>query len=125
MKKEAERGTPIKLHSVQEKVAKATKVSLRSFGRIKAELDNIKSGMADTFVTPHKERPRRVRKSSMDGFNENVIRPTVHDFYKTEKQRPTLKKILAKVKTCINFDGSVFTLRKVLKKLGFTWGNKL
>lgn len=121
MLREARTGAPIKLKSVQERVVEATGLSLSSVRRIKNELEDIESGNSVSFSTPHKDRPRKSRKAALDRFNEEVVRRTVNDFYLVEKERPTLKKIHSKLKSSINFDGSITTLRKILKTLGFKW----
>ena len=121
MRREVEEGAPIKFKAVQERVAEATGVSLSSVRRIKSELDALQSGESVSFTTPHKERPRRSPKATLDNFNEAVVRRAVNDFYIVEKQRPTLKKIHRELKSLINFDGSISTLSKILKTLGFKW----
>ena len=121
MRKEAVQGAPIKLKKVLERVSEATGVSLSSVRRIKSELQSIESGESVSFTTPHKERPRISRKATLDSFNEAVVRRTVNDFYITDKERPTLKKVHASLTKSISFDGSLNTLRKILLTLGFKW----
>jgi hypothetical protein len=50
------------------------------------------------FSTPRKLRPKKCTKSVLDDFDEAVLRRIVHNFYLTEKERPTLKAIHAKIR---------------------------
>ena len=49
------------------------------------------------FQLRDKLRPKVCTKSILDNFDEAVLRRTVHNFYPTEKQRPTLKAITSKM----------------------------
>jgi transposase len=121
MKREADAGVLTNLKKTQRRVAEATGVSERSVRRIVKEIKTIESGASTSFATPHKERLVSSPKSMLDNFNECVIRRTVNEFYITDKQRPTLKKIHAKLVQSTGFTGSLSTLRKVLMRLGFRW----
>ncbi|PNF36766.1 hypothetical protein B7P43_G11155, partial [Cryptotermes secundus] len=72
--------------------SKATGVSESSVRRIIRETKNTESGASTSFSTPHKERPRKSPPSTLDDFDESVVRRTTNDFYIVEKRRPTLKK---------------------------------
>jgi hypothetical protein len=61
------------------------------------EMKTTESSASTWFATPRKERLVSSPKSTLGNFNECVIRRTVNDFYITNKQRPTLKKIHAKM----------------------------
>lgn len=121
MKREAEAGSAINLKKIGERVAEATGVSESSVRRIIRETKKIDSGASTSFSTPGKQRTKPCTKSGLDGFNEEVVRRTVHNFYITNKERPTVNKVLCKLKDSINFQGSASTLRKILLKLGFRW----
>ncbi|KAF2885507.1 hypothetical protein ILUMI_20657 [Ignelater luminosus] len=80
------------------------------------------SGTSSGFFTPRKNRPKASPKSTLPKGEEEAIRTIVHDFYITEKRRPTLNAILQKMKDSeLSFSGNKNTLRKVLLKLGFRW----
>ena len=51
------------------------------------------TGVAMTFSFPRKLGPKVCTKSILENFDETVLRTAVHNFYLTEKQRPTLKGI--------------------------------
>ena len=57
----------------------------------------------------------------IDSFDIDVIRRAVRDFYITEKEVPTVSKLLPVIKEKINFAWGRETLRKILHEIGFTW----
>jgi hypothetical protein len=99
MKTESEVGIPIPVSKVQKRVMAATRVSRRTLCRVLKEgvLVNVETGVAMAFSTPLKQRPRVCTKSILDNFDEAVLRRIDHNFYLTEKQRPTLKTIHSKM----------------------------
>jgi hypothetical protein len=76
----------------------------------------VETGVTMAFSSPRKLRPKVCTKSILDNFDEAVLRKIVHNFYLTEKQRPTLKAIHRKMST--GYGGGVSSLRFVLRKLG-------
>jgi hypothetical protein len=58
---------------------------------------NVETGVAMAFSTPRKLRPKVCTKIVLDNFDEAVLRRMFHNFYPTEKQRPTLKAIYGKM----------------------------
>lgn len=119
MKRESQEG-PILLSKVQERVAQATGISLRSVQRIIQER-NTNEVNNQPFSTPRKRRPKKKTKSTLDDFDKCVVRRTIHDFHITHKKRPTLSNLLPVLKDKIDFKGSVWSLRKVIADLGFKW----
>jgi hypothetical protein len=89
----SEVGITIPLSSVQKRVIEATCVSRRTFCRKVKEGENVKHVVAMPFSTPRKLKLKKCTKSILDGFDEAVLRRIVHNFYLTEKERPTLKAI--------------------------------
>lgn len=73
------------------------------------------------FSTPRKKRPKKKTKSELDDFDLCVVRRVINEFHTSEGERPTLKGILRVLKQKINYTGSVFSLRKVVRNLGFRW----
>jgi hypothetical protein len=71
------------------------------------------------FSTPRKLRPKLSTKNILYNFDEAVLRKIVHNFYLTEKERPTLKAIYSKMCEYIGYGGGVSSLRLVLRKMGF------
>jgi hypothetical protein len=85
------------------------------------EGENVKHGAAMPFSTPCKLRPKRRTKSVLDDSDEAVLRRNVHNLYLTEKERPTLKAIHAKIRKCTCYEGGVSSLRKIHRRMGFRY----
>jgi hypothetical protein len=113
MKTESEVGITIPLAKVQKGVAEATRVSRRTLCRVLKEGGNVETGVALAFSTPRKLRPKVCTKSILDNFGDAVLRRMVHNFYLTEKQRPTLKALHSKMCESTGYGGSVSSLSKV------------
>ena len=79
----------------------------------------METGVAMAYSTPRKLRPKVCAKSILDNFDEAVLRRIVHNFYLTEKQRPTLKAFHSKICESTGYGGGVSSLRLVLRKVGF------
>lgn len=67
----------------------------------------------------HKRKGRPTKSFTTE--QENVLRQIIYDFHKTENCHVTLKRLLTKVKSELNFDGGLETLRKIIKRMGFRW----
>jgi len=119
MKPESEVGITIPLSKVQKRVTEATRVSRRTLCRVLKGGKKVENGVAMAFSTPCKLRPKVCTKSVLDNFDEAVLRRIVHNFYLTEKQRPTLKVIHSKMCESTAYRGGVTSLRLVLRKMGF------
>ncbi|CAK1600804.1 unnamed protein product [Parnassius mnemosyne] len=68
-----------------------------------------------------KDRRKRENKVDIDGLTADFVRGTIQEFYIVHKQIPTLPKIRSILNEKLGFDGCLSTLRKLLRKLGFTW----
>lgn len=64
--------------------------------------------------TPGKKRKRSAQKIELDNFDICSLRNIVNSFYTVRKEIPTLNKLLAVVKSDLNFRGGKTTLRLVL-----------
>lgn len=118
MKKEKEEGVK-DVDKVYLRVANATGVSQRTIQRIATE-GNV-SGLLSVFRTPGKKRSRSKPITNIDNFDQGVIKRCIHNFHKTEKEMPTINKLLAKLKRDINFLGAKTSLKTIVKNLGFKW----
>ena len=116
---QCEVGITIPLSKVQKRVAETKRVSRRTLYMVLKEGENVETGISMAFSTPRKLRPKVCTKSILDNFDEVVLSRTVHTFYLTEKQRPTLKAIHSKMCESAGCGGGVSTLRLVLRKAGF------
>jgi hypothetical protein len=72
--------------------------------------------------TPGKKRKRGdTGEAIVDNFDPCVIRDTIQDFYVRQKTVPTCRKLLPVPREKIKMQRSEWTLRKVLKEMGFRW----
>jgi hypothetical protein len=53
----------------------------------------------EQFLSPHTNRPRKKPKTDLNDFSKCVIGYTVNEFHLSEKQRPTLKRIMPVLET--------------------------
>lgn len=121
--REAKEGLIMPLNKVKERVIQATGISKNSYYKIKKGGQAISEGASTTcFETPNKKREKKNTKCSLDDFDHGCIRRIVYNFYLTDKEVPTVKKVNLKLKEAgVSFCGSDRTLHRVLKKLGFKW----
>jgi hypothetical protein len=117
MKTESEKGITIPVSKVRERVMAATHVSRSTLYRVLKEGVNVETGVSMAFSTPRKQRPSVCTKSVLDKFDEVVLRRIVHNFYVTEKQRPTLKATYRKMCEFTGYGEGVTSLRLVLRKM--------
>lgn len=120
MKNESICGVIDNLKKVQQRVCNATGISERSLRKILHKAKDVELGTT-SFTTPGKKRPNSSKKFDLDDFDKSVVRRTIHNFHKTNNENPTIKKIHAKLVEDIDFKGSLTTLRRIVKRLGFRW----
>lgn len=73
-----------------------------------------------SFNSPRKTYKRRKYATELDYFDSDVIRRTVHEFYE-KGEYPTSKLILNSVQQKFNYQGSLASMKRLLKKLKFTY----
>ncbi|KAI5640203.1 hypothetical protein NE865_07460 [Phthorimaea operculella] len=118
-KEEKRSGAPIiPFERVNERVAAATGVSLRTIARITNE-GRYAEASSSKIVTPGKDRKTRKDKIEMDNFDIGVLRRKIHEFYTMRREIPTVNKLLSVLKEEIGFQGSREILRQHIKKIGF------
>lgn len=81
---------------------------------------NEKTGTENKSTPQDNKRKGRPTKSFTED-QDNILRQIIYDFHKTENCHVTLKRLLTKVKSELDFDGGCETLRKIIKRLGFRW----
>jgi transposase len=64
---------------------------------------------------------RKINVTGLDEFDLCVVRSTVYDFYKTEKQASTTSALKKKLHELIGFNVSLHSLKSILKSMGFRW----
>ena len=120
MKTESQLGITLSLSKVQKTVPEATRVSRRTLCKLLKEGENVETGVTMAFSNPHELRTKVCTKSVLDNFDEIVLRKIFHNFYLTEKQRPTLKAIRSKVCESTRYGGGISSLSLVLRKTRFS-----
>ncbi|KAG8288067.1 hypothetical protein J6590_023437 [Homalodisca vitripennis] len=120
MKNEKESGTAININNVLVRVKAATGVPLTTIKKIVSERKKVIQDNTE-FSTPKKNRNRIKPKTDLDNFDIGVIRRTINEFHRIHGERPTIKSLLSVLKSSINFKGSSFSLRCILKKINFRW----
>ncbi|XP_072035179.1 uncharacterized protein [Amphiura filiformis] len=74
--------------------------------------------------SPKKNGPKRRRmQDTVDEFDRGVIRRIIQNFY-IDKCWPTVAKIYEEVKQQLNFKGSISTLRRILKHMGYKYASR-
>ncbi|KAJ8707389.1 hypothetical protein PYW08_010641 [Mythimna loreyi] len=127
-KKEKEDGVK-DVDKVYLRVSNATGVSQRTIQRIVTE--GKLAGSLSEFRTPGKKRARSKPITDMDSLDQGVMKRYIHNFHKSEKQMPTIHRLLAKLRqdNTIHFQGAKTSLKTIVKNLGFKWrktkGNKM
>jgi len=117
MKTESEVGITCLLSKAQKRVAETTRVSRRTLCRLLKEGENSGIVVAMAFSAPCKLRPKFRTTSILDNFDEAVLRKIVHNFYLTEKQRPTMKASHSKMCESTCCGGGVSSLSLALRKM--------
>jgi hypothetical protein len=126
MKQEAEQGsfiTPIS--KAQERTEAATGVTVSTVRKIKSEGKSlVTTGQGNSSVLTPKKKNRTRNVTELNEFDLCVVRRTVYDFNKTEKQIPKTAALKKKLHELIGFNGSLPSLRSILKNMGFRWRTK-
>lgn len=105
-----------------ERVAMYTGVSVGAVKKIHKEDVERKENNPDHLLSsPGKKRARLSAVEKIENFDFGIVRRTVEKFYLELKVVPTLKKLLQKLRSDINFPFSRETLRCMLKANGFYW----
>lgn len=120
MKNEAKEGLQFDLKAAQKRTSAATGVSIRTIQTI-ARNASTGANLHQAFRTPGKRRTGKKKVTGLDASTQGVIKRTIHKFHITEKELPSLDKLLKKLKQNINFQGSTSSLRRVLHEMGFKW----
>jgi transposase len=119
--KEEVHGTPaIPFSRLQDRVAKATGVGLNTVKRIIKEAEQ---NGGTKFSSPRKTIVKPSPRSSVDEYEEEVVRNVIYNFTKTHNKRPTMKAVFEAVKNedSMNFTGKIRSFRRLVHRLGFRW----
>ena len=110
----------IPLSQVHERVAAATGVSLRTIQRVASERKKVATGEKTCFETPSKTRDKKTQRRLNDA-DLPILRRVIVNFHLMEKKQPTLKGIQRVLADAIEYNGSISSLRKDIRKIGFRW----
>ena len=106
---------------VQERTAEACGVGIRTVQRIVNETkQSLDASGSVVLKSPGKKHKRNKPVCDLDNFNKDVLRRTVFDMY-TAGEFPTADKLVKKMKEKIGFAGSVSSMLRILKGLGFRY----
>lgn len=109
--KEKEEGLTISLKKTAERGSALTGVSKATLKRVVGQC-NKTSGAKPSIA--------RVEQLKMDTFDDAVVRRTIHRMY-IKKILPTLNNVRTSLSQNIGYTGSSSHLRKILRRLGFTY----
>ena len=110
----------------REMTAEACGVSLACVKRVCAEGKKLSVGEnqlaaePSSFKSPRKSYKRAKPMTNLDDFDNEVVRRTVHSFY-DNGQYPTSAKILRALHEKINYSGSQWSVRHILRSLNFKY----
>ena len=121
-REKANKGPLIPVNNAIQRTADALKIHKNTVLRVckEKELKEIQDDSNSQLSTPGKQRKREKTVTKLDTFQEDAIRRHVYQYY-IRKEYPTLKKLLSSLENEELFNGSLSSLRNVLKGLGFTW----
>lgn len=92
MKEEAASNTlKIPLTNFKERLIAATKIGDNTYRRIAKEAKAVNNGQVSSFTSPSKKRNYKSPKSTIAEWQSQTIRRIIHNFYLTERRRPSLK----------------------------------
>ena len=113
-RKEEREGISVSLKKWLVRTDLMTGVNRRTIQRVLREIPE-----SQEVEPPVKQPPRH--QIVLDDFDLCVIRRTIQTMYEVKKVQPTLSNIRELLVSKIEYSGSITTLRKVLKSLGFTY----
>jgi len=102
--------------------AEACSLSEQTLRRVcKEGKDSLESDQqVAVFKSPRKTYKRAKPLTELDDFDADIVRRTVHEFY-DRGEYPTAHTILTEVKKKCNWEGSVWSMRSLLKNFKFSF----
>lgn len=105
----------------QEQTAEACGIGLRTVQRISSEANaSLQACGSAIFKSPGKHHKRKKEVGELDDFSKNVLRRTVFGMY-ARGEYPTAEKLVSHMKEAENFNGSKWTMLRILKDMGFRY----
>lgn len=121
MRNEAQEGLLYDLKAVQKRTAAATGVSERTVRRINVVANVPGASMHDAFRTPGRRRTGRKKVTALCSTKLGLLKRFIHNYHITEKELPTMKHLLKRVKEVVQFKGQASSMRRIINDLGFKW----
>lgn len=119
-KEASDKRLAVPLAKATERAANYCKVSKITIKRIRSEGKSTPAN--EKLKTPGKKREKaNTYKIKLDEFDRRVVVDVIRDFYTVKKIVPSCRKLLPVLNEKINFTGSVWSLRRELKIMGFRW----
>lgn len=105
--------------SATQLVTHATGISTYALRRVLTEHKPV------IMKTNIKTLKKRCKKNiAFDDYNAQAIRRIIHGFYTKDEEFPIMKDLYLILKADLDYQGSLFTLRRHVAKLGFKWAEK-
>lgn len=111
-------GMLLSVSNVLDRVASALDIGRNTVSRITREKYGESTSKEKKLSTPNKKRPRKAPVTDIHSFDADAIRRHIYDFYNRKELR-TLLKLVRSLRDADLFSGSVTSLWRLLKKIGF------
>lgn len=98
-------------------VTHATGISMYALKRVLSENKPNISKRTEHIPCKHRHK----RNITFNDNDAQAIRRTIHNFYTKDEEFPTMRDLYLIFKADIDYQGSLFTLRRHVAKLGFKW----
>lgn len=104
--------------SAAQLVTQSTGISMYALRRVLTEIKPI-------IKNDNKSLKKRCKKNiNFDDYDAQAIRRIIHGFYTKDEEFPIMKDLYLILKADLDYQGSLFTLRRHIAKLGFKWTEK-
>lgn len=104
---------------VQQRISDATGISKPTIRKFLNQEEEYRKNKNTNTNNIKLGRPRKKFYLDLDDFDYAVIRRMVYNFHLIYKQVPTIRALKSKLIETMNFKGCDFTLRKILRQMGF------
>lgn len=96
--------------------AEATKSSVSTVRRV---IKEAKAGSNTGLRTPGRNRQGKKPITGMSNIDKGVIKRYIHNYHVKHKELPVMAKLVDELRSEINFKGSISSLRRIVRELGF------
>ncbi|CAH0717739.1 unnamed protein product, partial [Brenthis ino] len=96
--------------------AEATKSSVSTVRRV---IKEAKAGSITGLRTPGKNRKGKKPITGVSNLDKGVIKRCIHNYHVKHQELPVMAKLVDELRSEINFKGSISSLRRIIRELGF------